>query len=99
MIFDDPVRDSAMIPAASLSRSSFFWGVSVSPSSSLGSGASSTRPKLPLVLGALGSRSPRGLSACFPPSPSEKRHAALETGGVLVGDKERITIDVEAVRV
>ena len=27
-IFDGPVRDSAMIPAESLNKSSFFWGMS-----------------------------------------------------------------------
>jgi hypothetical protein len=28
MIFDDPVLDFAMIPAASLNKSNFFWGMS-----------------------------------------------------------------------
>jgi hypothetical protein len=28
MIFDDPARDFAMIPAVSLNKSSFFWGMS-----------------------------------------------------------------------
>jgi hypothetical protein len=27
MIFDDPARDFAMIAAASLNKSSFFWGM------------------------------------------------------------------------